>query len=309
MTTLTINCALQLRCDRLMNRKAGPLVLKRVKSDFDSEPPAAEEEWTVDSDVETIQSGPRFFVFRAQIIRPAGAALDVVLKIDPTGACEAACKNEAKVYQEAKILRGNALPFFYGCFQVRIDAAMVTCLAIEHCGEPLQTNFRDLDYAFACKLLRTVAALHACGLTHGDLHPRNVRVMCDTPVLIDLESSESHTCGLRMMVVPGTTRPTAEEYGCAELHSLVWRMGLWATDKLGIDTIMLDKDSVRTVDDLTRWIPGPEQCDPDYRRYLGELAEHLFEELCEERMLTWGTTEVSDHRIRRDLYKSAAPSA
>ncbi|KAJ7092094.1 hypothetical protein B0H15DRAFT_760745, partial [Mycena belliarum] len=149
-------------------------------------------------------------------------ALDVVLKIDPTGACEAACKNEVKAYRtKGTALQGNALPYFYGCFQAQTGAATVTCLVIEHCGTPLQRSFHELEYAFAGKLLRSVAVLHTCGLTHDDLQPRNVRVLGDTPVLIDFESSESHTCGLRMMVVPGTTRPTAKEYGCTELHSLV----------------------------------------------------------------------------------------
>ncbi|KAJ7090939.1 hypothetical protein B0H15DRAFT_250044 [Mycena belliarum] len=222
MTTLSINC--ELRCDRLMKRAPGALVLERV---YDYEPPVAEEEWTVNA-VETIQTGPRFCVFRAQIIRSDGDALDAVLKIDPTGECEAACKNELKVYQtKGKVLQGTALPEFYGCFQVRIGAAMVTCLAMEYCGEPLKKDFDELDSDLIGKLLIAVAALHGWGLTHGDLYPRNVRVVNEHPVLIDFESSESHTCGLRMQVIQGTTMPTPEEYGCTELHHLVWRMGLW----------------------------------------------------------------------------------
>ncbi|KAJ7090933.1 hypothetical protein B0H15DRAFT_906987 [Mycena belliarum] len=301
MTTLAINC--ELRCDRLMQRQPGALVLKRV---YDFVPPAAEEAWTVEA-VETIKTGTLFCVFRAQIIRPAGAALDVVLKIDPTGECEAACKNEQRVYREAKNLQGSALPYFYGCFQVQIGAAMVTCLAIEHCGEPLQKNFHELDYAFAGKLLRSVAALHAYGSTHGDLYPRNVRVLGDTPILIDFESSEPHTCGMRMMTVPGTTRPTAEEYGCVELYNLVFRMGLWKPGNLKFNGKLLEKESVQTVEDIKRWIP--EECDPDYRELLEEKADIAFEQLCAERILTWGTDQFSERKTRLDIYKPAAPSA
>ncbi|KAJ7090935.1 hypothetical protein B0H15DRAFT_884280 [Mycena belliarum] len=303
MTTLTINCTLN--CDRLMKREPGALALKRV---FDFEPQVREEEWTV-NDVEAIQEGTRFWVFRAQIIRPAGVALDAILKIDPTGECEAACKNELKVYQtKGKVLQGTALPKFYGCFQVRIGAAMVTCLAMEYCGEPLKKNFDELDADLTGKLLIAVVALHGWGLTHGDLYPRNVRVADNTVVLIDFESSESHTCGRRMKIAPGATMPTPEEFGCAELHRLAFRMGMWKSNYLAFNSVCFNKDSIRSVEDLKCLIWEENQ--PEWEKdNLEQEAEFLFEELCEERMLTWGTTEVSDDRIRRDIYKPAAPSA
>ncbi|KAJ7090943.1 hypothetical protein B0H15DRAFT_948694 [Mycena belliarum] len=190
-----------------MKREPGALVLKRV---FDFEPQVREEEWTV-NDVEAIQEGTRFWVFRAQIIRPAGVALDAVLKIDPTGECEAACKNELKVYQtKGKVLQGTALPIFYGCFQVRIGEAMVTCLAMEHCGEPLKKNFDELD---------------------------------------------------------------ADLIGNEDIKCLIW-----------------------------------DGYEPGWQKANMELtAEYLYKELCEERMVTWGTDQVSERKTRLDIYDPAAP--
>ncbi|KAJ7090937.1 hypothetical protein B0H15DRAFT_249934 [Mycena belliarum] len=295
MTTLTINCTLD--CDHLMKRQPGALVLKRV---LDFEPPQVchEEEWTVD-EAETIHTGNRYVVLRAQIIRPTGVALDAVLKIDPTGECEAACKNELKVYQtKGRRLQGTALPEFYGCFQVRIGAAMVTCLAMEHCGEPLEKDFDKLDPTFAVKLLSVVGRFHGCGLTHGDLYPRNVRVVDDTPVLIDFESSESHTCGLRMMVIPGTTIPTPEEFGCAEMHDLIYRMSVWKRELLSFSTFCIKKDSIGSAEDIKRFIWKGYKS--GWQRQRLELqAERSYKELCKERILTWGTDKVSGMCFRR----------
>ncbi|KAJ7689122.1 hypothetical protein B0H17DRAFT_937566 [Mycena rosella] len=65
------------------------------------------------------------------------------------------------------------------------------------------------------------------GLRHGNLHERNVLVHNGHPRIIDLESADAHDCGIRMTVIPGATAPTAEEFGCDELHNLIKRMFIW----------------------------------------------------------------------------------
>ncbi|KAJ7678682.1 hypothetical protein B0H17DRAFT_894412, partial [Mycena rosella] len=145
-----------------------------------------------------------------------------VLKVDPTGEREAAYKNELKAYEtNGKELQGTVLPIFYGCYRAQVGSRMVTCLATEYCGEPMTEPLYAVDNPFLGKVMLYMTALHQQGLTHGDLYERNILVLDGHPVLIDLESAADHKCGVRMQTVPGAMMPTAEEYGCTELHDLV----------------------------------------------------------------------------------------
>ncbi|KAJ7090938.1 hypothetical protein B0H15DRAFT_250097 [Mycena belliarum] len=173
---------------------------------------------------------------------------------------------------------------------------------MEYCGEPLEKPFDELDPAFAVKLLSAVGRFHGCGLTHGRLRPRHVRVVDDTPILIDFQASESHICGLRMMVIPGTTIPTPEEFGCAEMHDLVCRMAVWERETLRFSTKSIRKESIWSVEDIKRFIWKGYQSGWERNRLELE-AEHLYKELCKERILTWGTDKVSERTIRRDIFE------
>ncbi|KAJ7204687.1 hypothetical protein GGX14DRAFT_312908, partial [Mycena pura] len=141
-----------------------------------------------------------------------------VLKLDPTGERREAFLNETRAYQTTgRPFQANVLPDFFGCFETRIGSTTVTCLAIEYCGEPMEQDLDEVDNPFLSKLLTYAALLHQHGMTHGDIYPRNILVCNGLPVLIDLESSEKHTCCLRMKIVPGTMMPWEEEFGCKEL--------------------------------------------------------------------------------------------
>ncbi|KAJ7502462.1 hypothetical protein B0H11DRAFT_1854645 [Mycena galericulata] len=236
--------------------------------------------------------GTQSLVFRANIIRPDDTPLDAVLKLDPTGERNEAFVKEAEAYQGiGKDLQGDILPVFYGCFQTRIGATTVTCVALEYCGEPMQESLYKIRNPFRGELLLCVLAMHHKGMSHGDLYERNILVYHGHPVLIDLESSQVHKCGLRMKTVPGAMRPTVEEYGCPELHDLVSRMGIWKPDTLHFLARDIDKSSIHSVDDIKYFIPKYFD-DEDRQRWEGK-ADALYKELYAERLLTYGTDKIS----------------
>ncbi|KAJ7502494.1 hypothetical protein B0H11DRAFT_1712691 [Mycena galericulata] len=222
-----------------MKRQHGlPLTLQLV-----DDPGYEEEEWIV-KNVERIRLDTLSFVFRATIYRPDNLPLDAVLKLDPTGERQEAFLKEAQAYQTiGQKLQGSILPVFYGCFHAQVGATMVTCVAIEFCGEPLEKPLHEIENPLLSELLLYVGAMHHHGMSHGDIYPRNILVYDEHPVLIDLETAESHTCGLRMKAVPGAMRPTVEEYGCAELHSLVCRMGIWKPGPCSTSMLMAETHS------------------------------------------------------------------
>ncbi|KAJ7502464.1 hypothetical protein B0H11DRAFT_2223377 [Mycena galericulata] len=285
MTSLTIQCSLP--GDRRMKRQRGlPLTLQLV-----GDPGYEEEEWIV-KNVERIRITALSFVSRATIYRPDNLPLDAVLKLDPTGERQEAFMKEAQTYQTiGQKLQGSILPVFYGCFQAQVGATMVTCVATEYCGEPMEQALHEIDNPFLSKLLLYVVAMHHNGMSHGALYPRNIRVCHGRPVFIDLELSKSHKCGLRMKIIPGAMWPTVEEYGCPELHDLVCRMRLWKPDTLHFCVHDIVKSSIHSVDDIIHFTPkyhGPEQ-----RKIWEDKAARLYEELCEERLLTYGTDKIS----------------
>lgn len=81
------------------------------------------------------------------------------------------------------------------------------------------------------------------GMTYGDLHEHNILDLHGRPVLpvIDLASTESHICGLRMKTLPGAMKLTVEEYGCAELHDLIVRMGLWNSGSSNMVPVLVSR--------------------------------------------------------------------
>ncbi|KAJ7204680.1 hypothetical protein GGX14DRAFT_368402 [Mycena pura] len=227
-----------------MKRPPGALTLRRVTTFEDA---ADEASWVIqDAKAIHIDDSLNTFVFRAEIHRPGDSTpLDAVLKLDPTGERQEAFMNETRAYQTTgRPFQANVLPDFFGCFETRIGSTTVTCLAIEYCGDPMEQTYTKLIIhscalsffeisgpfliaQFRYELIEYAALLHQHGMTHGDIYPQNILVSDGHPVLIDLESSEKHTCCLRMKIVPGTMMPWEEEFGCKELFDLISRMGLW----------------------------------------------------------------------------------
>ncbi|KAJ7915539.1 hypothetical protein B0H13DRAFT_1610334 [Mycena leptocephala] len=167
-------------------------------------------------------------IFRADICRGNDQPLDVALKIDPTGKREEDFIREAIQYETgAKELQGIIFPHFHGCFQAEIGPTRVTCLVTEYCGEPMEQSLDVIDNPFLIRLLIAAGTMHLHGLNHGDLYEPNILVHNGHPKIIDLESAVAHKCGIRMRTIPGTIIPTAEEFGCKELHDLIRRANLW----------------------------------------------------------------------------------
>ncbi|KAJ7233906.1 hypothetical protein C8J57DRAFT_1090135 [Mycena rebaudengoi] len=218
-----------------MERPPGPLVFDRVFL-FAGEPePDTEDPWSIDS-ARLIQINERSSVFRAELIRPNQQPEKVVLKIDPTGRREAEFITEAAAYETgAKELQGDLVPLFYGTFQTDIGNVVVTCTIIQYCGEPMEYALRDSDPDFLTQLVRVVDRLHRHGLSHGDLYERNILVKDGRPILIDLESLETHPCARRMNLLQGVLEPTVEEFGCPEMHDLILRCGAWRSGTCFVD--------------------------------------------------------------------------
>ncbi|KAJ6560385.1 hypothetical protein B0H19DRAFT_115152 [Mycena capillaripes] len=146
--TLTILDPLE-KCDRRMKRQPGALALQRVV-DFEDKP--NEESWTI-KEARVIHIGDGPSVFRTEI-HGTWDTLDAILKFDATGERQEALMNEAKAYQtKGKPLQGTVLPLFFGCFQTRIGAKIVTCLVTEYCGEPMKQPLHEVDNPFLTDLI------------------------------------------------------------------------------------------------------------------------------------------------------------
>ncbi|KAJ7179605.1 hypothetical protein C8R46DRAFT_1074239 [Mycena filopes] len=287
MASLTISCSLL--CDRTLGRKKGsaPLVLKRDHWRVSKDAPA--ENWEVD-EVKTIHATTESLVVRAQIRRPLGKPLDAVLKLDPLGQREKAVRNELEAYRSLPELQGNILPKLYGCFGAVVNSTMVTCLVLEYCGSPLEQNLSEINHPLLTNVMVSAATIHAHGRTHGDICAPNI-LICDedpvNPVFIGLEFSKPHVCGARIKAIQGHIAPTVEEYGCPELHDLLCRLEIWKPAGLLFDGVNIAKESIHNVEGITYFIS--KWVSPERRRVLEERAQQLWKELCQERILTYGT--------------------
>ncbi|KAJ7179604.1 hypothetical protein C8R46DRAFT_1074237 [Mycena filopes] len=275
MTSLTIACSLL--CDRTLRRKKGaaPLVLKRAHAQVPEG--AAEENWEV-HEVKTIHATTESLVVRAKIHRSQGETLDAVIKLDPTGQREKGFLRELETYLSVPELQGNVLPKLYGCFSAVINSNVVTCLVLEYCGDPMREGLEEVIHPFLSEILSFVSTLHRHGRTHGHIRQRHILVDGESPVLIDLELSEPHVCGVRIRTIPGYIAPTVEEYGCPELHSLLCCMGVWKPSGLLFELASTEE-----------------------RTMMEQEAQVLWKQLCQERMETYGTDIHSQCKVRLDL--------
>ncbi|KAJ6625357.1 hypothetical protein B0H10DRAFT_2003130 [Mycena sp. CBHHK59/15] len=306
MSSLTIICYLD--CDVKMGRKKvdavkPPLVMKRLLIfEDETEPNIETDPWRVEA-VELLRMSDRSSVFRATILRKIGDPLDAVLKLDHTAKREEAFYREAAAYETcAKNLQGSVVPFFYGLFSVEIGTKTVSCLVTQYCGSPLERDLYHTDHAFKVELLKTVDLLHRRGINHGDLSERNILNDNGRPVLVDLEDVSPHTCDLHLRVVQGALAPQIEEFGCAELHDLILNMGFWKCDEFTFYTAGLHKSDVDSVDYIKYFLPRPHSEKPDpWYQSLEHEAESLWETICQERLLTYGTSKLSECKTRLDM--------
>ncbi|KAJ7646609.1 hypothetical protein FB45DRAFT_890888 [Roridomyces roridus] len=250
------------------------------------------EEWTVDTLDAIERPWISSDVYRAQITRPKGpdrpedTVVQVVLKMDVVGGRRPVLLKEASVYkgEDGRALQGDMLPVFYGGFEATIEFNTVTCLVLEYCGEPMEKPFRDTDIAFLHEILLALRAMHRQGITHGDLHPRNILNYNGQPVFVDLElATLGHKCGTRIKLVPRTLVPSVREYGCAEMHDLIYRMGCW---------------------EPLNYIPKGDHI--VNRPELEATAAQIFEQIVEERRITYGSDERFENGQRLDIMEELA---
>ncbi|KAJ7646720.1 hypothetical protein FB45DRAFT_180453 [Roridomyces roridus] len=302
MTTLTITC--RFPEDEVLSFEREdpdePLTLRLVNQK------GADAKLTVDKLV-LATDGTRHtqsLVLRGRVTGPLGT-MESILKLDFTGEHRDAMLKEATVYQKTKVgsLQGDVLPRFYGCFEAKVGSMVVTCLAMEYCGEPVE-DLRHIAHPFRQNLLLAVRDFHKRGKTHGDLYEGNILDCHGHPVLIDLEFAEDHKCVIKMKIVTGAIRPTVEEYGCPELYELISeRLGLWKTAVIRFCNQTFWKDDVTCAEHLLDNMPtgtGDEE-----RHKLAEQAKLVFQEILKERRLTYGTEEVLPGQRRVDYLEGA----
>ncbi|KAJ7635032.1 hypothetical protein FB45DRAFT_910555 [Roridomyces roridus] len=306
MATLTINC--RFPGDGRLGRNDGePLVLRMHDKCHSS----SKDKLTVEHlDLVHRTGHRRFWVLRGVVTGPLDS-VDSILKLDMTGAshCDDLLK-EAEVYiGKARSLQGDYLPQFYGCFQAEVNLTTVTCLALEYCGEPVSQSLRDMNRGFKQELIYAVLALHAKGMTHGDLQHSNILVYPDGgedhPVLIDFDLADtSHICAINFKIVSGAVGPEVEEYGCEEMHELIYWLGYWRLPTIGFGSTLFRKDEINDLDDLIDVLPS--YLDDERRQELVEQAALLLEEILRERRLTYGTETISQGQRRLDYLEPKA---
>jgi hypothetical protein len=155
MSTLTISCPLP--CDATMGRPGGDLVLYPVSLfEDETEVEVDDDPWSV-TQVSLIKANDRSTVFRAKIERPPRegrtdiGALDVVLKMDPTGKRTDEFFQEAISYATtAEKLQGTVVPKFYGSFHAQIQSTVIFCTVTQYCGEPMNTSVAEVADPFWC---------------------------------------------------------------------------------------------------------------------------------------------------------------
>ncbi|KAJ7638948.1 hypothetical protein FB45DRAFT_904336 [Roridomyces roridus] len=127
-------------------------------------------------------------------------------------------------------------------------------------------------------------------MNHGDLYEENILNYDGHPVLIDLKFAEEHKCVINMKIVMGAITPTVEEYGCPELYELILeRLGLWKSATVGFCSQMFRKDDITCPEDLIKNMPAHFN---EERQEIEKQAMQVFQEIVEERRLTYGTDKL-----------------
>ncbi|KAJ6486114.1 hypothetical protein C8R47DRAFT_529258 [Mycena vitilis] len=292
MASLTIDCHLD--CDGALARHQRdlPFHLQYCPLYGDDGPPS-NDQWRMISTLDRpcLAMSGQVSLFRLQLIRPNCEPLDAVLKIDHSGQRWRELEDEAAVYRELLgDFQGKLIPHFYGCFATSVGAKTITCLITEYSGEPLRIYLARADSEFLTKLLNGVNGLHFFGAEHGDLDEGNIlRGKDGKPIVIDLERVKPHSCQRRLDYKQGLIAPTEEEFGCHELYDLCIRMGYWKSR----GSVM--KSDVTSLEWVYGIIPKSAYADPESsrsREYF-KAARDLWKTIEAERMLTWGTLDVT----------------
>ncbi|KAJ6486118.1 hypothetical protein C8R47DRAFT_1216738 [Mycena vitilis] len=248
--------------------------------------------------------GDQVSVFRLQLIRPSLEPVDAALKIDHSGQRWKELEDEAAVYRELLCkFQGKIIPKFYGCFTTSVGEQTVNCILTEYSGEPVRTYLAQADSAFLTNLLHTIDILHYSGAEHGDLDESNIlRGKDGRPILIGLKRVKPHSCQRRLDFRPGVIAPTEEEFGCSEVYDLCIRIQYWNNRHHEFQGRCVMKSDVTSYESALRLVPESARQNPENGRsqeYF-ESAKDLWKTVEAERMLTWGTLEVTESTKRLD---------
>lgn len=101
------------------------------------------------TEVLLLREGRRKEAYRGTLSEPVEGKPFVVCKVAYGQNAMAVLKREAELYQgKLKQLQGVRVPTCFGYFIGDKDEGLTGCLALDYCGEPVETCFEDLDLEF-----------------------------------------------------------------------------------------------------------------------------------------------------------------
>ncbi|KII85271.1 hypothetical protein PLICRDRAFT_57205 [Plicaturopsis crispa FD-325 SS-3] len=252
------------------------------------------------TDIDVIHRGRRATVYRARI-HLDDEEIEVVLKIVRHYVDRAPdakiLESEAGRYEnELSTVQGDIVPWCFGFFRSNCNGLWISCLVLQHCGEPIDLDFSEMDRRYRYKTIAKLARIHDLGLSHGDLQELNVLNNNGEPVIIDFECAKSHEC-YRDILTVGQYRPFEQDFGCGEIYDVVCEMCLWRAPYFKLRSRTVEKFEVNSAEDIVAKITvAPEQ----YNQVL-DAVRPLAEEIIAEKKVIAEELRQMDEEDKRIL--------
>ncbi|KAF8156526.1 hypothetical protein B0H34DRAFT_465047 [Crassisporium funariophilum] len=230
MSELILSCHLGINHQREHDPPSEPFVFQRI-TQAGCPTPAAALSYRIDK-VTEIYEGNYTTVYRASLLgQQSGGPCNIVLKTDVNARYPRSSMftQEALRYEkDLQHMQGTYIPHCYGLFQATIYNKLISVLLLEDCGESI--NFRDESLSYSDKILifKLFTKLHVSGFAHHDVDGRNIVKNQDGKfILVDLEHSRPHKCGVWLHVLIGDFAPSRLDFGCRELYDLAIELDFW----------------------------------------------------------------------------------
>jgi len=166
--------------------------------------------------------------------------LDVVLKFATGTKGKQSLLKEAHYYNgELLPAQGVVVPEYVGIFGATVPTdtirpgggqgnETVTCLVVTYVGAVPPVPVGQLLAEERLRLFLALLTLHSCGIYHGDLHARNIRLDStkEKVYFIDFESAEKHACKHRPITIAGEL-PDPTDFGCPEIYGCAELAKIW----------------------------------------------------------------------------------
>ncbi|KAJ6481818.1 hypothetical protein C8R45DRAFT_1075979 [Mycena sanguinolenta] len=173
---------------------------------------------------------PRVHIIRAEIVAPNVGTdtkpKEYILKTARSSEVDA-LELEASFYSnELQSLQGQCIPRFYGIYHSEgsPEGFPVACMVLEYCGRRNQLLPDEKNR----QIMLAACALHAAGITHGNLKKGHHFVESGPSIkIVDFSYATPHSCrGATPCLHPGMGGPR----GCPELEMLEKKYGLLTSE-------------------------------------------------------------------------------